>query len=382
MTELPQDVQEESEYEVFPVTPRYHPVHRLTRKIYDFLASSRLAMFLLVMILGCCVAGVTFLRGEVADTRLFNSLWFNGLLVLLIINVACCFFGRIWGRRVTIISFGMILFHLSFVAMFAGIVYNSLFFFRGIIRLTEGETLPNSDPQSYDIKERGRFFRYSRLQGDTTLNKMETHYKVDGLDKRVAYDISVGHPGMKKSGIIYLTRNLDYYGVRYFPEKQGYSVLTVIYDKSGKELHGAYLPLQTLMESKGGYIHSSGSKKGPGSLEFPRLPEKPLLDLQVAYRPDPSKERAGVALFQVRPLGSDLQPLKDREPLKGEAAIGAQFAAGDYLLSVKEVRYWVGMKVVYEPGQPIVLASLWAGLAGLIITFFGRVWKKRRNAAA
>lgn len=333
-------------------------------------------MFLLVTILACCVTGVTLLRGEIADARIFGSLWFNGLLVLLIINVACCFFGRIWGRRVTIISFGMILFHLSFVTMFAGIIYNSLFYFRGIIRLTEGETLPNGDPQSYDIREGGRFFRYSRLTGETTLNKMETHFKVDGLDKRVAYDISVGHDGLKKNGVIFLTKNLDYDGFRYFPEKQGYSVLTVIYDKQGKELYGAYVPLQSLMQGKGSYIYSSGTKNAPGSFEFPRSPDEPFVDLQVAFRPVPGKERQGDALFQVRPLGADMQPVKGAGVVKGEAAVGSKFDAGEYLLSVKEVRYWAAMAVRYEPGQPLVLTSLWTGLAGMIITFFGRMWKK------
>lgn len=88
-------------------------------------------MTLLVAILACCVIGVTVLREERAWSLIFSTLWFNGLLVLLVVNVGFCFFGRIWGRKVTLISLGMILFHLSFIAMFAGIVYNSLFYFRG-----------------------------------------------------------------------------------------------------------------------------------------------------------------------------------------------------------------------------------------------------------
>lgn len=377
MKEFDNDSLENPEAEIFPVVPRYHPIHKIPRMIYDFLASSKLAMFLLVVILTCCVIGVTIFREERAGEMIFATLWFNSLLVLLVVNVACCFFGRIWHRKFTLITFGMILFHLSFVTMFAGIIYNSLFYFRGTIRLTEGETLPNSDPQSYDVKENGRFFRFSRLTGETTLNKMIPHHTVDGLDKRVAYDITVGQENLKKNGIIYLTKNLDYNGFRYFPDKQGYSILTVICDNQGKELYGAYLPLQTLMQGKDNYIYSSGTKKGPGSFEFPRLPDKPLVDLQISFRPDPGKERQGSALFVVRPLGSDMQPDKGAVAAKGEVAVGTKFNAGDYSLSVKEVFYWVGMKVSYEPGHPIILSSLWAGLAGMIITFFGRILKKR-----
>ena len=374
--ELNNEPFDESPAETYPIEPRYHPVHKITRAVYDFLASAKLAMFLLVAILACSVTGVTVFRGQEAGV-IFNSLWFNALLILLIINVACCFFGRIWGRRVTIISFGMILFHLSFVAMFVGIVYNSLFFFRGIIRLTEGETLPNDDPQSYDIKERGRFFRYSRLAGETTLNKMVTGYKVDGQDKRVAYDITVGRESDKKQGIIYLTNNLDYNGFRYFPEKQGYSILTIIYDKQGELIYGVYVPLQSLKIGDDKFIYTSGSKLGPGSFEFPRLPDQPLIDLQVALVPRAGSEGQGMAQFAVRPLGPDQLPPKGAVAVKGEAPVGSRFVAGEYQLAVDEIRSWVAMNVRYEPGQPLVLTSLWAGLAGMVITFFGRIRRSR-----
>lgn len=362
--------------ERYPVEPRYHPLHKSTRALYDFLASAKLAMFLLVAILAACLVGATVLREEDAGNAVFRSLWFNGLLVALIVNVSCCFFGRIWGRRVTVISFGMILFHLSFVTMFAGIIYNSLFYFRGILRVTEGETMPNGDPASYDLKESGRFFRYTRLTGETTLNRLETHYKVDGKDKRLAYDVSVGYPGFKKNGMIYLTHPLDYHGLGYFAEKQGYSVLAVICDRNGKELYGGHLPLQTLMRGKDDYFYTTGTKEAPGSLRFPAPPEAPLVDLQVELRPDQKQERTGEVTFRVRRLGADLMPAG--EPVQGTVAVGALFDGGDYRFVVKEVRYWVGMKVTYEPGQPLVLTSLWAGLGGMLITFLGRM---RRDKA-
>ena len=115
---------------------------------------------MLIVILLCSVAGVTILRGDRARLLIFNTVWFNGILVLLVVNVAFCFFGRIWGRRITFVSLGMILFHLSFVAMLVGIIYNSQFYFRGLIRLTEGETLPSGEPGSYDYADYGRFLTF------------------------------------------------------------------------------------------------------------------------------------------------------------------------------------------------------------------------------
>lgn len=368
------------ENEKFPIEPGYHPLNKMLRKIYDFLASSRLAMALLVIILLCCIIGVTIYREERATALIFGTLWFNGLLVLLIVNVACCFFGRVWGRRFTIISVGMILFHLSFVTMFAGIIYNSLFYFRGIIRLTEGETLPNGDPQSYDLTDRGLFFKYSKFKGETSLIKVDTDFKVDGLDKRAGYQISVGEGSLKKNEIIYVTKHLDYNGFKYFPDKIGYSLLLVLYDRQGKELYGAYVPLQTFMLKNNTYLNTSGSKEGPGSFWFPQKPDKPLLDIQAAYRPDPKKDRAGEVDFQVRPHAGENAGHGERAPAEGKAAVGAKFAVGNYSLSAKEVHYWAGMRVVYEPGQPIVLTSMWAGLGGLIVTFYGRLRKRNKSS--
>jgi ResB-like family len=381
MTELDKitDTDAEQEAEHYPVEPRYHPIHKIPRNIYDFLASAKLAMFLLVAILLCCLTGTTIYRGKQAWEVIFSTLWFNGLLVLLIVNVACCFFGRIWGRRVTLISLGMILFHLSFVCMFAGVIYNSLFYFRGTIRLTEGETLSNNDPQSYDLIEQGRYFNLSKLKGETKLIRMHTGYKADGKDKRAAYEIAVGYGPLKKQEIIYITKHLAYRGFKYFPDKEGYSVLSILYDSNGKELFGGHLPLQSLKLKDGAFLYTTGTKDGPAAIPFPQQPAESLFGMNVTYKPAPNKERSGEAFFELYPLVRHDAGTEEKPIASGKAAIGARFDAGDYSLSVKEVRYWVAMSVRYDPGQPIVLTSLWVGLFGVTLTTAARMFRKKRQ---
>ena len=370
---------QEDEKESFPVEPRYHPLHKIPRKIYDFLASAKLAMALLVIILASCLLGVTVWRGPEAGRLIFGALWFIGLLVLLVINVACCFFGRIWGRRVTVVSFGMILFHLSFVCMFLAIVYNSLYYFRGSIRLTEGEVLPSGEVQSYDVVEKGRLFNFSRLQGETSLIKMHTGYKVSGEDKRAAYEVSVGEKEHRKQGIIYITHKLTHRGFDYFNDKEGYSLLIIVTDKQGQDLYGAYVPLQSIRLANDSYVYSTGYKDDgevkKDVIPYPASPERPYFALQTEYLPSKLKERDGDVQFLLYPLDEDGLPRRDRLLAKGKAAIGQTFAAGKYFLTVKEVRYWVGMSVRYEPGQPIVLACLWVGLGGMVVSFIGRIRK-------
>lgn len=351
------------------------------RVIYKFLSSAKLAIVLLIVILVCCVAGVTIWRGAEAGRMIFSTLWFNGILVLLVVNVAFCFFPRMWGRRLTLISAGMILFHLSFVTILGGVVYNSLFYFRGIIRLTEGEALPSSQPESYDYLDHGRYFNFNKLKGETSLVRMHRDYLIDGKNKWAAYEIAVGEGRSKKQGIIYITHSLDHDGVTYLNEKEGYSVLIVLYDRLGRELYGAYAPLQSLRQKDGSYLYSSGTKDGPGSFPFPFSPEKPLFSLQAVYHPSKIKERGGEVSFYIRPLEAEGVGASGSLSGEGKVAVGEKFTAGDYHIAVNEIRYWVGMNVRYDPGKPIVLTSLWVGFGGMILTFIGRLRKKRKTSS-
>jgi hypothetical protein len=354
-----------------------HIIANGVRKLFQGLCSKWLALSLMVVILGAGLVATVFLSIPVAQQIVFRSLWFNGFLVLLVLNTACCFFSRLNRRNWDLVFIGIVIFHLSFVSIFGGVVYNSLFYFRGAIRLTEGETLPNGQPQSYDHADRGRFFNNSKLKGETTLIGMQTNHKVDGTDKGVAYEIAVGEGSAKKQGFVYITKNLDYNGFRYFNDKEGYSLLIVLYDKQGGELYGAYVPLQSLKQKDGKYLYTTGTKEGPGSFPFPQDPPKLLFDLQAAYHPDPKKERAGEVFFQVWPLRTEHEAHGDKILASGKAAIGEKFDAGDYYLSVKEVRYWASMNVRHDPGLTLILASLWMGLGGIIFTTVARLIKKK-----
>jgi len=375
--------EKEPEQDTFPLEPRYHPIHKLPRKIFDFLASSRLAMVLLVTILACCIAGVTVWREVEAGRVIFATIWFNAILVLLVVNVACCFFGRIWGRRVTVISFGMILFHLSFVAILLGVVYNSMFYFRGKIRLTEGEVLPSSVPQSYDWFDNGKFFNFARLRGETTLIKMHSGYKVDGDDKRAAYEVAVGEGADRTQGIMFITQKLSHHRVDYFNDREGYSLLLTLSDKFGRYIYGGFMPLQSIKKLDGSYRYAIGYTGDGKVIEeatlFPAPPEKPLVTVKVEYNLSPFTERGGDIKYIVYPLDQNGSSDHKKPLAEGKAPIGGQFAVGEYLMSAEEVRYWVGMSVRYEPGKPIVLTSLWVALAGMIITTIGRIFRGRES---
>ncbi len=357
-----------------PVPPGRRPPGVFGR-VYGFLTSPKLAIALLVAVLACCVVGVTVVRDARAWELIFATLWFNGLLVLLAVSSATAFFTRIWRRKLTVVSVGMIMFHLSFLSLLGGVVYDGLFHFRGTLRLTEGETLPNGKLQSYDVVEHGRFFEFGRLRGETTLRAMHRGFRVDGQDKRAAYDVLVEDGERREQETIYLTRHLDFEGVRYFPSKEGYSVLVVLYDEAGDERYGGYVPLQSLEQPNDMYLYATGNAHGSAPFAFPPPPERPRAELLLTYRPNAVVDRAGDVSFQVWPLGS---PRDARPARTGTVTVGEEFDAGDFTLVPREIRYWVGMTVRYDPGLNVILASLCGGLGGMVLTLVGRV---RQGAA-
>jgi hypothetical protein len=350
------------------------------------ISSPRLAIALLITVLACCLVGVTVFTGERAWRLIFNTLWFNALLVLLALSSGVTFLARTWGRRLTLIQVGMIVFHVSFMALLGGVVFNSLLHFKGVLRLTEGETLPNGDPASYDSGEAGRFFDFTRLHGETTLVKMHRGYKVEGLDKRAAYEIAVGEGAARKTATIYMTQNLDHGGARYLVSKEGYSLGVVLHDQRGKELYAAMVPLQSLPRGEGAFLYTTGNSTAPGSFPFPPPPDPAALLLQVGYVPDQQQDRTGKVEFFTWPAGAKGAEQKratgaghekvaggEQPSAAGKVPIGGTFDAGDYLLEAREVRYWVGMTVRHDPGLTLILTSLWAGLGGMTLTFAGRI---------
>ncbi len=385
------------------VRPRAKAHQNLGRRAFLVISSPRLAIALLITVLACCVVGVTVFTPEPAWRLIFNTIWFNGLLSLLAMSSGLTFFARIWGRKLTIISVGMIVFHVSFMAMLGGVVFNSLLHFKGVLRLTEGESLPNGVPESYDTIEMGRFFDFARLRGETTLLAMHRDYKVDGQDKRAAYEISVGDGAAKATGTIYMTQNLDHRGVRYLVAKEGYSLGIALQDQQGRDLYAAMVPLQSLPRGKDAYLYTTGSSTEPGSFMFPPPPAPTALLLQVGYVPDQKEDRAGqVEFFTWKPDGTGAaapatgpaasatgpgqHPVtgENRPAASGKVPVGGVFDAGEYKLEAREVRYWVGMTVRRDPGLLVILTSLWAGLAGMTMTFAGRIWQdsKREKRAA
>lgn len=344
----------------------------MLKKILGLLWSTKVALVLLVLISLSCVAGV-LLPPALGKEAVFTSLWFNLLLVLLIINIVFCIVKRI--RILRLSQIGTTIFHFGLVLLFVGVVYDQLFFFEGAIRLTEGETLNCSDPASYDRVKMGRFFQIPKLEelGELYFHKLHTSYLAEGKERGIANEIAVGQdvPEGKKR-IIYVTMPLKYKGFEFYrDERDGFSPLFVLRDMQGRVLYGAYAPLQSIRQEDGTYLYRSGSALAPGSFNFPQEPDLPaLFRLRTTFHPDKVNKMTGEVSFQVRPIahGKEADGREAKELFNGKAAFGERIKAGDFYLSMDEVRYWTSMNVNYRPGKGFIFGSFWVSFAGLILS--------------
>ncbi|HWR73056.1 MAG TPA: hypothetical protein VN604_07790 [Nitrospirota bacterium] len=203
----------------------------------------------------------------------------------------------------------------------------------------------------------------------------------EGKERGVANEISVGEdvPNRGKH-IIYVTRPLRYKGFELYRDaKDGYSPLLVLRDRHGKTLFGAYAPLQSIKQKDGTYLYRSGTTDALGSFNFPDGPGfSPVFRLQTVYHPDKIKKRVGEISFQVWKARSHGQESSE-ELFNGKATFGERIKAGDYMLSMDEVRYWTSMNLIHHPGLNFIYASFWIALGGLILNLVIKTVQRREE---
>jgi hypothetical protein len=347
-------------------------------KIVVFFRSKYLAIALMATIAVVILGATIFLKPYIAQQSVFTSLWFNALLVLLVVNTAFCFFSRLGGRTWDLAFTGVVVFHLSFVMLFLAVAYDRLFFFQGTVRLTEGETLSLSDRASYDNPLWGRFFIPARtLKGNITLHRIEPNHIVDGRNKGAACELEIGTgPADVVRGFTYVTDHLDYNGFRFFRDQGGFSPCLSLYDETGNDIYGACFSLQSIRQQDGKFRYTTGSPHGPEPILFPQSPVQPLFYLLTEYFPIPKNERKGNVRFTVMPLEGNHRSLP-RPEFEGQTSLDEKIRIGKHSLALREIRYWVNLEVRYNPGLPLILASMWLGLGGIIVTAFAKLIRKK-----
>jgi hypothetical protein len=109
-------------------------------RIFKFLASLRLAIFVLVALMLVFAAGTfmeSFQGTEAASLVIYQSFWFHGLLFLLGVNVAAAALDRLpWKRKHT----GFVITHLGIILILIGSFISKKWMVDGHMAIAEGES--------------------------------------------------------------------------------------------------------------------------------------------------------------------------------------------------------------------------------------------------
>jgi hypothetical protein len=163
---------------------------------------------------------------------------------------------------------------------------------------------------------------------------------------------------------------VDLGGVRYFCLKEGYSVLVVMSGPDGRDLYGVHVPLQSIQQADRSRLYATGTATEAMGFPYPQPPEAPRFELKLTFWPS-LEDRKGQVLLETRPLEGE--PGREGGGKRTMVEVGAKVDLGEVTLSPREIRYWVGMTVRYDPGLPAILTSLCLGLLGMCVTFAGRL---------
>ena len=120
-----------------------HTLRRAWRRIFRFLASLKLAVTLLVVLIVATAIGTIYesrFDAKVARAYVYEAPWFNAWLILLGVNLACAAFSRYpWKRHHT----GFVITHAGIITLLIGAVVGRVWGIEGTMTLFEGQPPSN-----------------------------------------------------------------------------------------------------------------------------------------------------------------------------------------------------------------------------------------------
>ncbi len=103
--------------------------------MWKALASAKLAIVLMTLIVGASIAG-TLCPPERANDLVFGTLWFRGGMALLCLNIVACTLSR---GRISMMRLGSFLAHISILLILAGAIYGGAAGKKGTLMMAPGE---------------------------------------------------------------------------------------------------------------------------------------------------------------------------------------------------------------------------------------------------
>jgi cytochrome c biogenesis protein ResB len=357
------------------------------KRSFDFIASVKLAIPLLVLIAAASVVGTLIPQGRnvklASDApqwvqalnsylqlnNIFYSWWYLALLGLLGLSLVAVTVRRVpavWKARGRGPALGILLAHTGIILMLAGMIYGGLSGFRYYTRLIEGEA--TVIPQlPFVIKLERLDLQYYSAEA---LSHRGPDFQMAEKQESVITLLRHGSPFL--NGTAAPGQPLSTGGITLLPaQKEVGWAFDLVLEAGGREKVVPIRPwapaLITLGLGNPNQVMTHRLiREGPGNLGFAQVPVDAA---------------AEVFLLQQDGTSRSLGFAKQKEPLK----------FGAWSFSVANVRRYTGVHIYSRPAIPILLVGVLTLLVGLVGYFTrwgyrllphlrGDVWKRRRRS--
>lgn len=341
------------------------------KSLFYFLKSKQLALVTIFLLTVLSVLGMIVSQdsADVALRRVFASWWFIVTAFVFLLNLFLCTVAQLRlsvVRRAGLHTWGKTVFHVGLVLVAVGGFVSTGFKMTGYFMVAEGEIRPEVHTNYREIEE-GPLFSEKMHQGfAVTLLKQSPVYDRQGRVNYIRSKVAIIEEG-KTVAAHWVEKGapLIYKNYRFFYYLAGFAPMVTIRDSNGKIIYQTFLLLNTYQE---------GEKPAAYSVTGQPLYETPFtVDLQ--FFPDARQKNGNLT------GGSDrlLNPVAyitvyDRTKKKLAEGIisdkqGVLLPGKQTIALGSEVRRWVGLEVVNDPGARILFAGFWVSLFGLIMFF-------------
>lgn len=263
---------------------------------------------------------------------------------------------------------GSVLFHLSLLLIFLGVLFGATTNLRGRVVLTEGQTFTERH-QDYQQLQEAYLFRENHQNFQVRLDKLHLIYDKRNQPSNYASDVTVfdGGQEIKKQRVV-VNNPLSYKGfVFYQTARYGFSPLLILEDSQGRVLFDAYVSLNTVEKEE---------------IEFKDSFTVPDTTLRFTAQFYPHAEQVGSRLkMKSLLLKKPALYLKvsdgERKLFEGPLFLNQSTNFNGLALTFGGVRYWTNFWVTRDQGIPIIFTGFWVGLVGLALRFSlinKRIW--------
>lgn len=249
---------------------------------------------------------------------------------------------------------GSVFFHAVLIAALIGMVVYYMAAHRASLRITEGQVMELKKENFASITREPvwgiRFpnARIALLKQYSIYDEKDPWYPIDYV---AVFDVSTPEGGFKKEVRINDPLVID--GREFLMRTGGFSPLFVITGERGDVVFGNFV---TMRDEKG----------TKGFFEFPPA----AMTVNAAFYPDYELKEGKDATASLR-VRNPFVRLKiyasGAMVYEGLIPLGGSAKAGGYTITVPEVRRWVEMEMVGEPGLGMFFALSFAGLIGVAV---------------